>query len=149
MPAVSLLWVKHSQQLEYGYCLPACAQMVLDHLGISRSQRELARVFKVREGVGTAAYNILFLSIRRIKAHYQLKGTLDEIQQWLREGVPVIACVEAGELPHWRDFHFQHAVLIVGLEEGQIFLHDPALGNGPTIVPVEDFVLAWDEMQNA
>ena len=43
------------QEDESGGCLPACVQMVLAHLGVFRSQIDLARLMGTQRGVGTPA----------------------------------------------------------------------------------------------
>lgn len=122
--------------------------MALSHLGISRSQKELARLLKMRPGFGTPIPNITNLRSRQIDVTYQLNGSLPTIQRWLEHNIPVIACVEAGELPHWYGVRAQHAVLVVGIDEQAVNLYDPALTHGPTHVAIGDFLLAWDEMEN-
>ncbi len=138
----------HSQQSADGFCLPACAQMAFAYLGILRTQEELARLLKMRPGFGTPIPNILNLRSRQIDVTYQSNGSLSDIRLCLERNIPVIACVEAGELPHWQGVRAQHAVLVVGLDEQKVSLHDPALEQGPISVPLGDFMLAWDEMEN-
>jgi hypothetical protein len=120
--------------------------MVLQMLGDTRSQEEIARTLKLRSGYGVPASNIAFLRTNTIGTFYQFNGTLDDIENWLQRGVPVIALVQAGELPHWRGVRAQHAVLIVGTSDVVVLMHDPALIGGPIAVPVGDFLLAWQEM---
>jgi predicted double-glycine peptidase len=122
--------------------------MVLAYLGIVRSQADLARVFQVRSGFGAPARNILNLRSRQIEVTYQTNGTWEDIRLWLQRQLPVIACVQAGELPHWQGIQAQHAVVVVGLDEDTVHLHDPALDHGPVAVPTGDFWLAWDEMED-
>jgi hypothetical protein len=140
--------VRHSRQLEDGYCLPVCAQMALAYLGISRSQKEIGRVLKLRRGFGAPASQIVNLSSRRTEVLYQVGGAINDILDWLRRDVPVIAFVQAGELPHWRGVLAQHAVLVVALDEQHINIHDPAMDHGPIEIPLDDFLLAWDEMDS-
>lgn len=142
------LHVPHSQQHADDYCLPACAQMALAYLGVSRSQAALARALRLRRGLGALAPNITALRSRRIDVSYHIHGTWDDFRAWLQRDVPVIAFVQAGELPHWRGRQAQHAVLVVGIAGDAVLLHDPALAEGPSHIPVGDFVLAWDEMEN-
>ena len=68
------------------------------------------------------------------------------MREWLRHGILVIACVQAGELSHWQGVSAQHAVLVLGMDEQEVHLHDPALAHGPIVVSSGDFSLAWDEM---
>lgn len=142
------LAIQHSQQIEDGYCLPACIQMGLAYLGIVRSQQEIARIIKIRRGFGAGAPNVTNLQTKQIAVAYYVHGTIKDIHQKLRDGYPSIVFIQAGELPYWRNVSAQHAVLVVGLDGNTIYLHDPALNNGPTHVTLGDFLLAWDEMDN-
>ena len=144
-PVISVL---HRQQLEDGYCLPACVQMVLAYLGQNRPQEEIARTLGLRKGFGVPASNVAKLGIRSIAPLYVADGTLERLNYWLQLGTPVIAFVQAGELPQWQGRRAQHAVLLVGADQRDMHLHDPAMTYGPITVPIDDFLLAWQEMDN-
>jgi ABC-type bacteriocin/lantibiotic exporter with double-glycine peptidase domain len=143
-----ILPVTHHRQEADGYCLPACAQMVLDYLGFPRSQETLAHQLGLRPPLGVPAPNIKNLNSSDLAVIYE-SGTLDIVQKWLGEKKPVIVFVQAGELPYWFGHRFQHAVLVVGLDEQQVYLLDPAVEDEATAVSRGDFMLAWDEMDNA
>jgi len=72
-------------------------------------------------------------------------GSLEDVAAWLERGVPVIAFVQAGELPHWRGERSHHALVIVGLGSGMVHLLDPATDAQVIAAPIGDFLLAWDE----
>lgn len=133
------------KQQAVGYCLPACAQMVLAYQGISHSQDELARESNLKPGLGTPTRNIQRLSSPEIKVVYE-EGTLEQVQTWLGMGIPVIAFVQAGELSHWRDESFQHAVVIIGLEKDMVWLLDPDTNGNPIAIPTNELMLAWSGM---
>lgn len=141
-----VLSVQHSQQSEDGYCLPACAQMALRYLGEARSQAAIANLLQLRKGFGVPASKIVNLRSRTVDVQYAANGTLETVVTRLNAGAPVIALVQAGELPHWRGVRTQHAVLLVGADDAEVHLHDPALAHGPITVPADDFLLAWQEM---
>jgi uncharacterized protein YvpB len=122
--------------------------MALAYLGIFRSQQEIGRVVKIREKFGTPAPHIVNLRSLKIDVLYRVGGILNDVMSFLDKGNPVIAFVQTSELPHWTGSHSQHAALIVGMDEQTVILHDPALAQGPTSVPIGDFLLAWDEMDN-
>ena len=42
----------------------------------------------------------------------------------------------------------QMALVIVGIENDIIIIHDPAFEHAPIPVPIEDFLLAWYEFGN-
>ncbi|HRQ40010.1 MAG TPA: hypothetical protein PLD25_19035 [Chloroflexota bacterium] len=87
------------------------------------------------------------LTSRHITAVYDI-GTIDTIRHWLDRNVPVIVFVQASELPHWFGHRFQHAILVVGLDELSVYLLDPATAEDVIVVSRLDFLLAWDEMDN-
>jgi ABC-type bacteriocin/lantibiotic exporter with double-glycine peptidase domain len=132
------------QEDESGGCLPACVQMVLAHLGIVRSQTDLARLLGTQRGVGTPAFNIARLASEELDVVYT-SGSLEDAAAWLDSGVPVIAFVQAGELPDWRGERSHHALVIVGLESGVVHLLDPETDAQVITVSTGDFLLAWDE----
>ena len=46
------LFVPHVRQIEDGYCLPACVEMVLVFYGIHRPQAQIAKQLDIIEGAG-------------------------------------------------------------------------------------------------
>jgi hypothetical protein len=125
--------------------------MALAYIGISRSQETLGKVMGLQLPIGTLRSNIKKVASLQIKVTYDV-GQREDIEQWLNQNVPVIVFLDAGELPHWHKYDFtqrvviQHAVVVVGLERQTIYLMDPALDTGPTPTPIDDFMLAWEEM---
>ena len=141
--------VPYRRQRSDGYCLPACVQMALAHLGITRSQDEMARVLGIVEDLGAPVSHVLQLRSRQIHAEYHTEGSLDEVRLWLARRVPVIACVQTGQLGYWHGRSAQHVVLIVGIEGHTVYVLDPAIDEAILGVSVEEFMLAWDEMSFA
>ena len=79
-----ILNVTHSRQETETGCLAACAQMVLDYLGIRRSQDELARKMRSIPHVGTVGRNILNLQSSELRVVYT-QGTLEHLRAWLAQ----------------------------------------------------------------
>lgn len=145
MSAAANLPLSHKSQKGDGYCLPACIQMVLAYLGISRSQESISKTLGLNPPFGVRHSNIKKLASSKIKVNYQA-GTLKDIRDQLEQNVPVIVFVQAGDLPQWSGHSFQHAVVVVGLEQQMVYVMDPALADGPTPVDEEAFMLAWSSM---
>ena len=53
----AILPVPHYRQSKEGYCLPACARMVLAYLGIERTEAEISQLLGTR-GIGTPGFAI-------------------------------------------------------------------------------------------
>ncbi len=111
----NILQVPHYRQKANGYCLPACVQMALAYQNISRSQEAVGRKLGIRLPLGIPTSHITKLASSRLAITYE-EGTLEKIEHWLNQAVPVIVFVQAGELPHWSGHRFQHAIVVVGLE---------------------------------
>ena len=144
---LNYLTLDHKQQEDFGYCLPACIEMVFAYFGIRRSQSSLAQILGLIIPAGVPCSRIKRLASSKIDVIYQ-EGTLDDINNWLNKQIPVIVFLLMSELPQWRGEELQHAVVVVGLDKQTIYLMDPALETGPTPTPIDDFILAWYEMDN-
>ena len=136
--------VTHSRQETETGCLVACVQMALSYLGISRSQDELAQVMCSVPHVGTIGRNVLNLQSPTVQVTYT-QGSLEWLRTWINQGVPVITLVQTAELPYWAGVEAQHAVVVVGLDDDNVHVLDPA--RGPEILSVlhGDFLLAWED----
>jgi ABC-type bacteriocin/lantibiotic exporter with double-glycine peptidase domain len=139
------LSVPFHPQIENGYCLAACVQMVMAFYGEAFSQRYWARKLDIRPGLGAPAPNIKNLASDKVQVEYG-EGTQHQFEQWLNLQVPVIVFIQAGDLPHWHREFFQHAVVVTGIMENDVFIMDPALNDGPSVVSQEAFLLAWSGM---
>ncbi len=137
--------VPYHKQNEPGFCLAACAQMVLDFQGISKSQNTLAKQLKVKSHLGAPARNVRQLATNKLSVVFE-EGSLERLQTSLASGLPVITFVQAGEFSYWQGEVFQHAVVITGLEESAVWLLDPDKDAVPVSVPLDEFMLAWSEM---
>ena len=73
---------------------------------------------------------------------YKEYGSLDEIRQHLENHLPCIAFLRTGELPWWT-WDTGHAVVIVGMDDVNLLVHDPAQPTGPMRVTQDVFRLAW------
>lgn len=97
----SRIEVTFSPQIADGYCLPACAQMVLAYIGIERTQEQLAHIMGLVENLGIPASRILRLQSNRSRVEYYAEGNLQDLRSWLNRLVPVIACVQTGHFSYW------------------------------------------------
>lgn len=134
--------VPHYKQSADGQCLPACARMVLAYLGHELTETRVARLLHARS-FGTPASNIRYLEQLNLSVIYTTLS-LARARAYIQRGIPCIAFIQTAELPYCDSQGF-HAVVIVGMDAQQIYVHDPALETGPQAVPLDDFSLAWAE----
>ena len=144
MPKV-LLSLPHQHQQSDGDCLAACAAMVLAHLGHTANYAQLLRLLKVK-AYGAPAGNIRLLESLGLTTVYS-QTDLAGLEAMLQEGHPVVVFVRTGQLPYWAR-STDHALLVVGYDEGLLYVNDPAQSEAPIAVPRADFELAWLEMNN-
>ena len=139
----ALLPIPHHRQSQSGACLPACARMVLGYLGDDVTEAHLAQVMG-SYWYGTPASRVRRLSSLGYQVTYE-QTTLDQLRVYLDRQVPCIVFLRTGGLSYW-DEDVPHAVVLAGIENTKVYLHDPAMDSGPTIVDLEAFLLAWSEM---
>lgn len=140
-----LLPVPYHPQKVNGYCLAACAQMILHYWGMLREQEELAQFLGVEPEVGVPAGRISRLKSLAMDVIYA-EGEWEVVDDWLTKSIPVIVAIQAGELSHWQGESFQHAVVVVGHDKSYVWVLDPATKTHPIVVPIDEFMLAWGEM---
>ncbi|MBX3056681.1 MAG: C39 family peptidase [Anaerolineae bacterium] len=137
----NILPVPHFRQLNDGYCLPACTQMVLAYWGIQRDQAVLAQQLYMLPGAGTPGSRLRLLASPQLEVFYG-EGTFADLEAAVAVRVPPIVLVHTNQLPYWQQA-FAHAVVVIGIEGTGVVLHDTAVR-----VSRGDFELAWDEMAN-
>ncbi|MEK7784465.1 MAG: C39 family peptidase [Chloroflexota bacterium] len=128
MPKHSLP-ITHWTQARRADCLGACAKMVLDYINRPVNYDRLLHLLRIDPEYGTVARNILLLSEIGVDVFYA-QGTLDDLRSHLIANRPCIAFVNTGELPYWRETT-GHAVVVVGIDEEMVYLHDPAFVSAP------------------
>lgn len=132
----------HYPQSKPGACLPACARMALAALGRHYDEAELARTMGSYP-FGTPASRVTRLQSLGLHIHYS-SMTAAELQAALHQGAFPIVFVLADFLP-WADFTGFHALVLVDMSDSHVWLHDPALADGPTQLSLDGFLLAWEE----
>ena len=141
-----LLPVKHIPQIIDVGCLAACAQMVLQYLGVDISQTGLNHLFDLTP-LGVPLSRMERLEKFDIQVTIHRQGDLDDLLTALNDNHPTILFVRTGELPYWGE-DVQHALVLVGYEGEQVFLNDPAFPNAPQKVLMTELMLAWDEFDS-
>lgn len=137
--------VPHLLQNNDGYCLPACASMVLAYWQNPISQEKIAILLDAtQQGVPGSR-------IRRLENWgYQITyrpATLAELQTWIEQGIPPIVLVDTDFLEYW-DVGTPHAVVVIGFDDSFIYLNDPAFATAPQQTSLDGFLAAWTEMDD-
>lgn len=139
----NLIHLSHIDQEHSGECLAVCADMVLLHIGQRKRRWRLHRLLKIQSEYGTPFYNIRNLRRLGVRVRFYDNASFETIQQELEQGNPCIVPVLANEFPHWPDEIVQHAIVVVGMDEKFVWIHDPMVTKAPFAVSAGDFDLAW------
>lgn len=134
-----MLAVLHRQQRSQADCLPVCAEMVLNYLGVYPSYPVLLKLLETRP-FGTPFRNLQRLQQLGVQVTCQ-ECPVDEFSAFLNAGWPLIASVNTADFGYWSTA-VDHAVLVVGADQQAIYAHDPSLEDGPTLISPTEFALA-------
>lgn len=137
-----LLPISHCRQKQQADCLAACAAMVLDYLHIPINYDSLAQLLGV-DAIGTPFRRLQNLENLGLNIHIG-EGSLQTLRTYLEAGLPSIVAVDTSELPYWEETA-DHAVVVIGLDDEQVYLNDPDTLDAPQAVPIPEFELAWLE----
>jgi uncharacterized protein YvpB len=116
--------------------------MLLIYQGQSVDYSRLLSKLKIKS-FGAPASHIRLLAEWNLSVAYSVTDMAGLISL-LQQGVPVIVFVQTGELPYWT-YTTDHAVVVVGFDDAQLYVNDPAFDDAPIGVPRGDFELAWLE----
>ena len=131
----------HPQFLDYT-CVPACVRMVAHHHGLILSETEIAYLLETDE-TGTRFREIHSVSALGFDVEVTT-GTISDLKKWLNANFPCIVRIKTTHLPRYPlPPWVPHAVVVVGITENNVYIHDPAQYTAPDVVPIEAFQSTW------
>jgi ABC-type bacteriocin/lantibiotic exporter with double-glycine peptidase domain len=141
MPSV-LLPAPRFEQSRDGACLPACTRMALAYWGDLRDEVEVSAL------LGTQSFGTPISRVTRLK-EWGYNATIRnssraDLESLLNDGIPVIARVWTVMLDYW-PVETSHVVLVVGYDEHNAFINDPAYAGEGHSVTWDAFLAAWAE----
>ena len=116
--------------------------MVLNHLNLSIEYPRLLQLLKIKP-FGAPASNIRQLEQLGLVVNYRITDVVG-LESMLAQGWPIIVFVRTGDLPYW-EYRADHALVVVGYDDANIYVNDPNFSDAPISVPRGDFELAWLE----
>lgn len=135
--------VPHFLQTHDGSCLEASVCIILAYFGSPVTEETVSTLFDALPE-GTPASRVLRLRQWNFHVIYQ-SASVHDLRSWLQRGIPPIVFVQTGFLEYW-SINVRHAVVVVGLDETTIWLHDPAFAEAPHSCLLDGFLAAWAEM---
>ena len=141
-----ILKVKPFQEtLHADMCGPASMKIVLDYYGTKKSEQELARLTGLVQGLGVDDKSIVrAVELLGFKAQIKNESTFNDIEEWLKKGVPVIVNWFTRGRCDYDDSKVAdgHYSVVFGLDDEHIYLQDPETG-GERKIKREDFMKVW------
>ena len=138
-----LLSVSHRQQRRHSDCLAACAAMILDYLHVRVKYSQLLSLLRI-QAFGTSFNSLQNLEALGLSVHIG-EGDIEQLREHLESGLPSVVFVDTGQLTSYWNEQTNHAVVVVGMEENQIYLNDPEFDSAPQLISMDEFLLAWEE----
>jgi ABC-type bacteriocin/lantibiotic exporter with double-glycine peptidase domain len=117
--------------------------MVLAYLESPVTENKVGELFEAAE-FGVPSSRIIHLEKWGYQVIYR-SASLSELQQWIGQGQPVIAFVYTRFLDYWTAVT-PHAVVIIGIDNENVYLNDPAFEIAPQTCSINGFLAAWVEM---
>jgi ABC-type bacteriocin/lantibiotic exporter with double-glycine peptidase domain len=119
--------------------------MVLAFQGMVLGEEELCELLETQQ-VGTEVLNVLLLNQRLPGCHAEVtSASLDDLMRWLQQGIPPMVFVATGPLRYWHT-ECLHTLVVVGIAEQSVLVHDPAFAHAPLTIPQGEFMAAWGEL---
>lgn len=132
----------HKQDFWFS-CFPACIRMLLEYYGIKVKEIDLRKLFGTTPKRGTEwpkvvdkirKYGVEFVYLRNQK--------FEKLVGLIKEGVPVVVSVDTLSLGDFS--HRAHTMLVVGVFNKKVVIHDPEKGSSIEI-DKDKFLKAWKE----
>lgn len=141
-----MLDVKQFQEtLHADMCGPASLKIVFEYYGLSKSERDLAGLTGMVNGLGVDDAGIVRAAESLgFKTAIKNKSDFSDIENWLRKGVPVIVNWFTRGRSEYSPSEVAdgHYSVVVGLDDDFIYLQDPEIGEIREIRR-DDFLKVW------
>lgn len=133
------------ETLHADMCGPASLKIILDYYGVNKTENELADLTSLVPGLGVDDVSIAKAAESLgLKVEIKNESSFEEIEKWLKKGVPVIIDWFTRGRQDYDDSDVAdgHYSVVIGLDEESIYLQDPEIG-GERKIAREDFMKVW------
>jgi len=150
--AVMLTGVPDVMQSQTWSCGAGSFRAVLGYYGLSAVEANLIEMLNTTSTHGTYPWDIVNASEKLgFPAQWRENVTLDEVRASLEQGVPVIIDGQRfrDENTSWDDtWDTGHYMVIIGLDDKNVYLEDPAVIGSRLSVPRDTFVSLWHDYES-
>ena len=119
-----------------GFCGPACLKMILEHYGVKKSERELAKLSGATPNAGVGAEGLLKAAkALGLKGFFKDLSEVKDLKHYvINKKIPVIV--------DWFSSTDGHYSVVVDLNRKNIYLQDPEVANVQRL-DIETFKRVW------
>ncbi|MEK7634885.1 MAG: C39 family peptidase [Patescibacteria group bacterium] len=145
MKKISLNVEPFQETLHADMCGPASLKIVMGYYNVDKTENELAQLTKLIPGLGIDDKNIADAArVLGFKVEIKNESSFEDIEQWLKRGVPVIVDWFTRGRRDYDDSEVSdgHYSVVTGLDDEHIYLQDPEIG-GERKIEREDFMKVW------
>ncbi len=136
----------HKRQRHETDCLVACAEMLLNYLGITIPELRLRKL--LRAGINFTPFsNLRYLQQLALSVTLGKQAESVLFENYLLSGLPIIVAVQTVGWNHWGDIITEHAVVVVGIDRpnDKIYIHDPYFADAPIEMSLLALEIGWQE----
>ena len=133
------------ETLNAGMCGPATMKMVLAYYGIEKSEKELARLMRHSEELGTTTEDAVRVAKQfGFEVKIKRNTSFADLEKWLDKKVPVIVDWFTRCRRDYGDSEISdgHYSVVAGLDDEYIYLQDPEIGKIRKLKR-DDFKKVW------
>jgi ABC-type bacteriocin/lantibiotic exporter with double-glycine peptidase domain len=142
-----MITVPHFAQEKDKTCVPASVRMILAHLGIARSEREIAALLGATPD-GTFVMNIENLVRWGLKVWIGALS-VEALKENIDKNIPVLVIVKLNLVAElYANGNRNHTLIVVGYDETEVYVNDALSSEFPTTISWERFLAAWDAFGN-
>jgi uncharacterized protein len=128
-----------------GTCGPASLKIVFQYYGLSKSEKELARLTDTTQRLGTSKKGLIKAAIQLgFQVFTKTESSFQDIEKWLNKGVPIIVDWFTRGRKDYADSDMAdgHYSVVCGIDSKYIYLQDPEIGRIRKIEK-NDFRRVW------
>lgn len=133
------------ETLHADMCGPASLKIVLDYYGLGKTEKEVAGMATIVEGIGWCDKDIANTAQSLgFKVEIKNESSFKDIEKWLGKGVPIIVDWFSRGRQDYDNSETSdgHYSVVIGLDDKYIYLQDPEIG-GERKIKQEDFMRVW------
>jgi len=133
------------ETLHANMCGPASLKIVLDYYEVDKTEKEVADMATIVEGIGWCDKDIAGVAESlNLKVEIKNESSFEDVEKWLKNGVPVIVDWFTRGRKDYDDSEVAdgHYSVVIGLDDEYIYLQDPEIG-GERKITREDFMKVW------